>query len=159
MLKITDKIWIGNSDDEKKATKRDKFGRVLSNISDSVLIVAQDMTHNNDWDDGVEYMQVGLIDGPGNPLSAYHAAVLALVTLVKRGTVLICCHDGGRSLAIVIMYLYLMGDGPSWDEALERLCVDPTVTWRELPAVNEVHRKAFFMMDWGMLTRVLDGEV
>ncbi len=150
MIKIAANIWIGDSDDEKRS-----FYYVQRKTVDSVLIVAQDMTPTCGWVAGVEYMQVGLIDGPGNMLSAYHAAVLALATLVKRGKVMVCCHDGGRALAIVIMYLYMMGDGPSWDEHIERLNSSDTTH----PPVNTVHREAFFLMDWGMLARVIDGEV
>lgn len=117
------------------------------------------MAVTNNWnaDRRTEYMHVGLVDGPGNPLAAYHAAVLALAVLVRRGkyNVLVCDHDGGRALAVVIMYLYLMGAIPSWDEAIERLRAKE----KELPKVHDIHRKAFFQMDWGMLTRVLDGEV
>lgn len=148
MIKITNTIWIGDSDDEKKA--EENFPLV-----DSVLIVAHDMNPTHEWDDGFEYMQVGLIDGPGNPLAAYHAAVLALVTLAKRGKVLVCDHDGGRALAVVIMYLYMRGDGPSWDEAIERLKARRGI----LPFIDPMHRKAFFLMDWGMLQCVIAGEV
>ena len=150
MLKITDKLWIGNSDDEKQSS----YYHVVELVK-SVLIVAHDMQPTNGWDGGVEYMQVGIVDGPGNQLATYHAAVLALVAMTRKGRVLVCCHDGGRSLAIVIMYLYLMGNGPSWDEHINRLSKKEA----NLPLVHNTHKKAFFLMDWGMLTRVIDGEV
>ena len=152
IAKVTDNIWIGNSDAEKSV------GRTQPPIN-CVLVVAHDMVPTNNWRRRAEeYMQVGLIDGPGNPLAAYHAAVLALATLVRRREncrILVCDHGGGRSLAVVVMYLYLVGDGPSWDECIERL----KVREKDLPTVHDMHRKAFFLMDWSMLSRVLDGEV
>lgn len=159
LIKITNNLWIGNSDDEKNATHRDIFGRVTKNTFDSIILVARDMVAKNDWEDGVEYMQIGLNDGPGNFLAIYHSAVLALAALLKRkeNKVLVCCHDGGRSLAIVIMYMYLMNECPSWDECIERL--KEKEKDKELPIIHESHKKAFFMMDWGMMKRVLDGEV
>ncbi len=156
MIKITDNIWIGNSDDEKKVIDYRRRGSV-----DGVLIVAQDMEPTNGWDGGVEYMHVGLVDGPGNMLATYHAAVLALMSLARRGKVLVCCHDGGRSLAVAVMYLYLTGDGPSWDECIDRMAD----THRNefglvcVPTPHDAHSRAFSLMDWGMLARVLDGEV
>lgn len=155
MFKITDTLYVGTSDDEKEVVLRNKVGKVTHRAVDSVLVVAYDMVHTFDWEDGVEYMQVGLVDGPGNSLAIYHAAVLAMLALLRKGSVLVCDHDGGRSLAISIMYMYMLGDGPSWDEALERL----SSRFTELPEPHEVHRKVFFLMDWGMMRRVLDSEV
>lgn len=150
LIEITDKIWVGNGSDERQA-----LSYVRSGIIDRVLIVAQDMDPSYGWRHGAEYMHVGLVDGPGNLLATYHAAVLALVSLVYAGKVLVCCHNGGRSLAVVIMYQYLMGEGPSWIEYIDR--------WeREHGAslsIHAAHREAFFLMDWGMLSRVLTKEV
>ncbi len=167
LIKMMDKIWIGDFEAEKDAARNKTF--------DAVLVVAHDMDPIGTWHEvnrysaqwlyesglgnmnhlgGVKYTHVGLIDGPGNKLAMYHAAVLALAALAARGKTLVCCHDGGRSLSVAIMYLYLMGEGPSWDEAVERLTDGCKLEW-----VHRAHRKAFFMMDWGMLTRVLDGEV
>lgn len=155
MFKVAENIWIGEGKDEQKTLRYVK----QSGTVDCVLVVAQDMTPSYGWEDGVEYMQVGLIDGPGNPLAAYHAAVLSLAAMLRRGRVLVCCHDGGRSLAVAIMYLYLTGAGPSWDEALERLWGADGCRDRDVPRPHDAHRKAFFLMDWGMMKRVLDGEV
>jgi hypothetical protein len=132
VFKITDKLYVGNADDEKRAVHYVRLDMV-----DRVLVVAQDMEPTCGCEDGVEYMHVGLVDGPGNPLAAYHAAVLALVSLSRRGRVLVCCHSGGRSLAVAMMYLCLM-------------C---------LPEVHECHRRAYERMDWGMMRRVLEEEV
>jgi hypothetical protein len=151
--KITDYIWVGNSEDEKSALRLAQF-----DVIDSVLIVANDMWYSsglasNRW---LQQMHVGIVDGPGNMLVTYHAAVLALASLVAQGhRVMVCCHSCSRSLAIVIMYQYLMGDGPSWDEAVERL----KVIFNKMPELHEAHRRAFYVMDWGMLTRVLNEEI
>ena len=151
MIEVATNLYVGASIDEEQVT------HCRPSIN-AVLVTAHDLVPSNDWSDKVEYMHVGLVDGPGNRLSAYHAAVLALMTLVKRGEghrVLVCDHNGGRSLAVVIMYLYLIGECPSWEECVERL----KAKWAKVPAVHDVHRKAFFLMDWGMMARVLEGEV
>lgn len=165
LIEVATNLWIGNSDEE---------GMIVHHrpMMDAVLITAHDMVPTNDWKDKIEYMHVGLVDGPGNPLAAYHAAVLALVALVKRGEgqkVLICDHDGGRSLAVVIMYLYLLGEGPSWDEAVDRMMdaeeEQPKPHDARCEALERLghkdnaHRKAFFLMDWGMMSHVLSAEV
>ncbi len=150
MIEVAEGIWVGDSDDEQE---------VLDSGTECVLVVAHDMQPTMGYGDGVEYMQVGLVDGPGNPLATYHAAVLALVILARKGRVLVCCHDGGRSLAVVIMYLYLTGNGPSWDEALERLRAKSRDRFCSIPDIHPIHEKAFHLMDWGFLSRVLDGEV
>lgn len=150
MTEVVKNLWVGNSEAEKWI---DRHGVSIT----GVLVTAHDMAPVNDWRRGIEYMHVGLMDGPGNLLSAYHSAVLALSTLVKKhkdNPVLVCCHNGSRSLAVVVMYLYLIGAAPSWDECMERLRIRP-----DLPKVHGIHRSAFFLMDWGMMTRVLDGEV
>lgn len=147
---VKDAIWIGNYDAEKWVTRH-------SPAFDAVLVVAHDMVPTNDWKTGLEYMHVGIVDGPGNPLAVYHAAVLALVGLMKRHKrVLVCDHVGSRALVVCIMYLYLLGDGPSWDEHLERLTKQHG---KDMLPINTIHRKAFFTMDWSMMTRVLTSEV
>lgn len=151
MIEVAKNLCVGDSADEAH------IARCRPPIC-GVLVVAHDMVPTNDWRDKIEYMHVGLVDGPGNPLAAYHAAVLALVAMVKRipeRRVLVCDHDSGRSFAVVIMYLYLLGEGPSWDEVIERLKVKGV----KVPSINEVHRRAFFLMDWGMMARVLTDEV
>jgi hypothetical protein len=152
LIKIDKNLWIGNSDEEKNS---DKYAE--SGFFESVLVTAHDMRPciGLEGENGVEHMQVGLIDGPGNPLSVYHAAVLALHTLVGKGKVLVCDHTGGLSLAVVIMYRFLTGDGPSWDEQIERL----KSVHGKLPEVHSVHKWAFFRMDWTMLARILREEV
>lgn len=139
MLRVADNLWVGDSTDESK-----RNGSI-----NAVLVVAHDMFGHAYMDE--ENAQVGLIDGPGNPLCAYHAAVLTLVSLLKRGKgVLVCDHDGGRALAVVMMYRYMMNEAPSWDEQVKRLNV-------LMP--HSAHKRAFERMDWTMLRRVISDEV
>lgn len=143
MIRLTDNLWIGIAPDEALAD--------LAKLDiKAILNVAQDLQATRGWYCGVEYAQVGLIDGPGNPPAAYHAAVLALVMLLKRGRVMVCCHGGSRSFAVALMYLNLTA-GRGWDGWLEvlRERVDD-----ELPVPNEVHRLAFNRMNWRLLASV-----
>lgn len=142
MIRLTDNLWIGTSDDEKKVS-HDRITAVLN--------VAHDMTGTHGWADGIEYMQVGLIDGPGNPIAAYHAAVFALVTLLKRHDTLACCHTGGRAMAVALMYLHLTG-GRGWDGRIELL---KERVEDELPVPHEAHKEAFHKMNWRLLTAAL----
>lgn len=151
MLEVANNLWIGDSGDEKFIARHRP-------PMDAVLVVANDLVPTNDWRDKLEYMHIGLLDGPGNPLAGYHAAVLGLVALLKRkegAKVMVCDHDGGRALAVAIMALYLFGDCPSWDEAIGRLRANHS----KVPDVNPAHRRAFFLMDWGFMLRVLKEEV
>ena len=129
MIKVVEKIWVGGY-------------RAWENIYplkiDAVLCVAQDMKAPCGWPD-VVYMQVGLVDGPGNPASAYVAAVLALVTLVEKHSVLVCCHGGSRSMATVIMYMATVSS-IGWDNAVEILKERANV---DLPEPHLAHRAAF----------------
>jgi len=134
VIRLTETIWIGDSSDSSL-----RF--------DAVLNVAQDLRGACGWPD-VEYMQVGLIDGPGNPPSAYCAAVLALEALLSRHTrVLVCCHTRARSLAVVMMYLNI-GSEYGWDGLLELLRERVDV---DLPVPHEAHRKMFDQIDWQLL--------
>lgn len=138
MIQLTETIRIGDSSDSPLKV-------------DAVLNVAQDMRGDCGWPD-VEYMQVGLIDGPGNTLSAYCSAVLALATLCKRhDRVLVCCHTGSRSLAVALMYLSVASDH-SWDALLDLLRerVD-----KELPIPHKEHREAFGLMNWQPLAGMI----
>ena len=146
MIKLDDGLWIGLA-----------VGPEYSNLSasgiDAVLNTAQDLQSVIGWDDGIDYMQVGLIDGPGNTLSAYYAAVLALAALLKRHeNVLVCCHEGGRSLAVAIMYLQTVF-AHGWDVWInllrERVDTD-------LPTPNSAHKVAFGRMNWDLLKRAME---
>lgn len=142
MLKLTDDrrkvggvalgaVWIGNSEAEQCGPLE------MADIG-AVLNVAQDLVSRRVWP-VVESMHVGLIDGPGNEPAVYCAAVYALHALLKRHNTLVCCHSGGRSLAVALTYLVVTSDR-SWDQWLEALYerVD-----YELPTVKQLHRDAF----------------
>lgn len=124
-------VWIGCSADENQGDlDKPDIGAILN--------VAQDYDSTRGWKHGFESMRVGLVDGPGNELCAYIAAVLALHALCKRHNALVCCHTGSRSLAVTLMYVQALTAAP-WDRALQAFTekVDD-----ELPAVKDVHREA-----------------
>lgn len=141
MICISENLWIGDSTDGRT------HGKIPVN---GVLNVAQDLWLRGIWP-GVEYMKVGLIDGPGNLPSAYCTAVLALHVLLRRGSVLVCCHTGSRSLAVSLIYLILNRGKTSshptffnywvtWDKMLEELL---TKLQFSLPVVHQAHKDAF----------------
>ena len=145
MIRLADNLWIGDSGDEGYADLEALGVR-------AVLNVAHDLQGTRGCLFGIEYMQVGLIDGPGNPSSAYYAAVMALVTLLRRGKVMVCCHTGGRSLAVALLYLNLTARR-GWDGWLELLSerVDA-----ELPIPHEAHKTAFNKINWRLLTAAME---
>ena len=71
MMRVLENVWVGNSRDEC----------IIRDI-DAILNVAVDLEPSRNLSDGVEYVHVGLVDGPGNPPEMYVAAVMALVALV-----------------------------------------------------------------------------
>lgn len=162
MTKLTDNLWIGDSDDEQAL---DKAPFEIT----AILNVAQDLQPTCGWDDGVESMQVGLIDGPGNEVVAYCAAVLALVALSRRhDRVLVYDHDGGRALAVALMYLNLVegkyrADPLSWSHWLtwEERSVKVLTTWYEsdqsssLPIPHPAHAEVFARMPFGVMEAIL----
>lgn len=158
MIKINNNICIGDSDDVID------FGRVQKLYSIKALFnVAQDLHIPIGWPD-IEYAQVGLIDGPGNVPSVYHAAVLTLAMLIKRHkVVMVCCHSGTRSVAVIAMYMSLSAIiGQGWPG-------DWQVSWygwlswmrsqsgQDIPVPHDEHKKAFDMMNWRLLTTVMGG--
>ena len=152
MIKLTDNLWIGNSADEQTA---DLVGPGIG----AILNVAQDLRATRGWGgkDRAEYMQVGLIDGPGNPLATYCAATLALYVLLKRSRVLVCCHTGSRALTIAVMLVKMntltrVADSRGWDDLLAIL---QERVEGELPAVHKAHREAFDKIPWGRLSSML----
>lgn len=142
MIQLTDTLFVGSSRDEKHA---DLAATGITNT----LNVAQDLEGTRGWSRGVESMQVGLIDGPGNTMAAYHAAVLALAALQKRGKTLIYCHTGGRSLAVAMMYINLTGR-IGWDTLLD-LFREREI---DLPALHEAHAIAFSKINFGLLEKL-----
>lgn len=147
MIRLTENgLWIGNSLDSRNILGVKKLGAILN--------VAQDLTEAIGWP-VVEYMQVGLIDGPGNPLSAYYAAVLALDSLLKRHKTLICCHSGSRSMAVSIMYMEVSFKR-GWDDWVEILNEKAGI---ELPVSHDAHKLAFERMNWRLLAKAVEDKV
>lgn len=133
MLKVTDGIFVGNSYDEMKAQVA------------SVLNVAYDLVPTRQWPT-VEYTHIGLIDGPGNPLSRYCAAVLALDSMTRP--TLVCCHEGkSRSVAVVLMYMHFMRR-LHWESA--QLMINEQNDF-DVPEPNAAHKVAYNSIDWPML--------
>lgn len=160
IIRLTDNIWIGGSGSWEKAATD------IPEPIDSVLNVAQDLYVEVGWPD-VEYAHVGLIDGPGNPPSAYCAAILVMHTLlVGRGAgkrLLVFCHDGSRSLAVVAMYHILKRGKTSthptflnywtpWDRMLETLQYEAS---GELSKIHPSHREAFDKLPLSLLENMI----
>ena len=147
MIKLTDTIWIGDSQDEG-------YADIYSEQIGAILNVAHDMHATRGWMHGIEYAQVGLIDGPGNHPSAYHAAILSLAYLLKRHkAVLVCCHGMGRALSVVLMYLRLVS-GRSMAEWLESL---RERVEQKLPEPHEAHKLAYNRINWRLLLGATEG--
>lgn len=145
MIRLADNLWIGGEHDEALATSDD------SEV-DAVLNVAQDMHATCGWRYGIDYMQVGLVDGPGNTPGAYCAAVLALDVLIERGRcVLVCCHGGSRSMAVVIMWMHAVSR-TGWEHRMQLL--EEQVD-QELPRPHQAHRDAFNEINWKLLSSVM----
>lgn len=145
MIKLNDGLWVG-------IAVGPGYGNLKALGISAILNAAQDLQSVIGWDNGIEYMQVGLIDGPGNPTSSYYAAVLALATLLKRHkNVLVCCHEGGRSLAVALMYLqttYPHG----WDRWVAKLCEQSDIN---LPKPHNAHKEAFEKINWLLLKNAI----
>ena len=142
MIKVSSNLWVGNSSDGQSAKV------------DCVLNVARDLHIKRGYPD-IEYMQVGMVDGPGNLLSAYYAAVLSLATMMKSGKkVLVHCHEGkSRSMAVAVMYLRLT-IGMEWDTLLSMIRESND---NDIPEPHSAHKKAFYSIDWEMLAKVVNG--
>lgn len=177
MTKITDTIWLGNSEDADHADLRpDKIGAILN--------VAHDLQCSRGWSDGIEYAQCGLVDGPGNTMAAYHAAMLKLAALVTGGrrTLVVDHVAGGRAIAVIIMGLHAMRrmGWVHWAKVIaeavakrtlrdhqdkcygEQFCqtchdLDTIVHASPLPSVHEKHKRAFDRINWRLVTVAMEG--
>lgn len=124
MIQVTDNIWIGGSKDESDCEHMT-----------AILNVAVDLRRTNPK---MPYAQCPLIDGPGNNFHAYRAAVFQLMSFLEDGRrVLVCCHDGGRALAVVLIFLHQI-TGASHSELLKILQERTDV---DLPHTHEAHIK------------------
>lgn len=141
LTKTIPNLYIGDYEDEKHA-------KVCT-----ILNVANDLIPTRGWHWGIEYAHIGLIDGPGNTTALYSAAVLALHSLVSNSEdkILVCCHSGGRSMAVAVMYLIIKrgkrADHPTflnywtpWDRVVEELHNQCDI---QLPGIHEAHKTAF----------------
>lgn len=150
MIQLTDKLWCGDSDDAYKVKKG------------AILNVARDLIGSHKWP-GVEYAQVGLVDGPGNELSDYVAAVLSILSLLKRHEmVLVYDHDSSRALVVGMMALNLLDgkfrpDPLSWSHWAtweERLADARKRTGAELREPAAAHQQAYGKIPYGLLEAV-----
>lgn len=122
---ITDNVAIGDSQDGKKADNK---------VFDAVLNVAIDL----DIKDNFKWRyKVGLLDGPGNHMHMFMAAVLVLDALVSQDKkVLVHCHAGlSRSPIVVATWVATTGV-TSLEHATEEICklrgANPAFALREL---------------------------
>ncbi len=152
MIQITDKLWVGNSLDGEKAEV------------DAVLNVARDL-HIKRGHPDIEYMQIGLMDGPGNELDVYCGALLALNSLLKRfDKVLVHCHEGkSRSMAVAMMYVILkrgkvsshptfLNHWTSWDKILGEI---REKNKKDIPEPHKSHKEAFDKLPLALLEQLL----
>lgn len=149
MIKITDRIWVGDALDEEHLDLQ------VHDIG-GILNVAHDMQATRGWGCGVEYMQVGLVDGPGNTTAAYCAAVLALhAMLARHRRVMVCCHSESRSLSVAVFYINAVSSERKWSELTDIL---KEALDRELPNINEAHQQAFKTINWRSVNKLMRGQ-
>lgn len=141
MIELTDNVLIGTS---KTADEGDFAALGIK----SLLNVARDLKCSR-RSNSVEYAQVGLVDGPGNSLVSYCAAVLALADLHQRGKVLVYDHDGARAYVVGLMYLNAKFQQP-WEQWI-------TIMDERDVVVNphHAHKTAFEQIDWKALSRLI----
>lgn len=166
MIQLTDRVWVGNSTDQETVefSARIAAATGTKKFIGAVLNVAHDLEGLVGWKNGIEYAQVGLIDGPGNPPAAYCAAILTLVTLLDRhAQVLVCDHDGVRSVVVAVVYAILkagrVGERPSsphywrtWDSMVGELSESLGV---KLPSPHPSHLEAVERVPYGLLERLI----
>lgn len=149
MIQVARSLLVGSATDA-----RTKFVGV-----EAMLNVAIDLHW---WEklEEMEYAHVGLIDGPGNEVCDYCAAVLCLKKLMRvYNGVMVYDHDGRRALVISLMYLNLAGGRvrpdpmgwSRWPTWVERCGMVSKSIGRGLPDVSRAHIDAFDKMPWGVL--------
>jgi hypothetical protein len=158
---VVDGLWAGNWNADNVVNDGAAVFNVAVDLSPYLALARV-----RDWE---EYAHVGLIDGPGNTLATYCAAVLTLARLVNQyDQVFVCCHSGSRSLVVVTMYLTLAGGRrrpnvntwsywPEWAGKygeVTKQCnmVQPSVV---LPEIHQAHIDAHNKMPWGLLEVLL----
>ncbi len=141
MIQFTHNLWVGNSNDA-----------MIADVG-CILNVAKDLRGVHGWPK-VQYIQVGLVDGPGNPHHLYYAAVMALDTLMNTGNkVLVHCHEGkSRSVTVALMYMNL-----TYQRTLSELIeIVEERTGITLSSIHQAHYKVFDTMDWSSLKRLIE---
>lgn len=153
MLHVEEGLWVGGATD---------IGNALAVGVKAILNVAQDLSQPlaPSWPK-VEYAHIGLIDGPGNEIGDYCAAMLFLKALCRRcKKVLVYDHANRRALVVALMYLNLKegqwrSDHSAWSHWptwAERTRVVRNRVMVDLPEINEAHIETFDRkIPWGVL--------
>lgn len=156
MIRVADNLWVGGSTAPKNAPA---VGAA------AVLCVANDMRDNNDVF-AIEYDQVGLVDGPGNEVTDYCAAMFCLKAMLRRHeAALVYDHDGRRAMVVAAMYLNLVGGQvrpdpmswshwPTWIERITIIstyCRDNEVVRLIASKIDQAHVDIFNKMPWGLI--------
>lgn len=103
---------------------------------------------------GVEYSTVGLIDGPGNNLAAYHAATLKLLSLLgAKHKVLVHDHNGtSQSVAVCIMALHALYRRGWYYWLVEIQKQNPDAE------PHDAHYRAFNRFNWRLISAVMEAQ-
>ena len=117
MDSITERIWIGNSDEAK-----DRESLQLAGIR-SILCLDGCMTRVGAEEAGVDRVEVvELIDGSGNRPEVFLRAVRLLRDLAaKHPPVLVHCYAGRSRSAAVVCKFFMQDEGNSLVEAMRRI--------------------------------------
>jgi hypothetical protein len=157
-FEVVDGLWVGDS----RGVSNDVADLAVLNVANDLPPYAAGAYIDGTWS---EYAHVGLVDGPGNTLAAYCAAVLTLAKLRgQHDHVFVCCHSGSRSMVVTTMYLTLTGGRrrpdvnswshwPSWTEQFYE--VVKKCGGAELPNIHDAHIVAYRNIPWGLLEVLL----
>lgn len=160
---MTDNLWAGDNYDAEHETKNLKWLKCMLNVSSDM--------HIKRIVDGITYAQCGLIDGPGNLLAAYHAAVLMLHNLLSKGPTMVVDPEGTtRPVVIAIMYLHLT-QRMGWDHWLGIIRekykkgftrtviedgIEKNIQISSACALSDAHKSAFNRTNWRLLSTVTE---
>ena len=153
MNRMNGVIIAGDSDDSYSFVKMQVGG---------VLNVSHDLCGFKECNyPEIEYMQVGLIDGPGNEVIGYCSAILSLVVLARRHKLVgVYNHGGGMAFAVSAMYLNLVSGKfradstkwshwMTWNERIKEIGEIPTFD------IHTVHIEAFSKIPYGLMEAFL----
>ena len=161
IIRITELIWLGDSYDALNANLKENGITAVVNCavdlnlerwSNLLCVEGFRIPH---FVDGVEYVQIGLVDGPGNAMAVYHAVLLKLCSLLmSKKSVLVHDHEmDSRASAVVIMALHAL-HRRGWDHWLG-VIRGKTDNPDLMP--HPEHRRAFNRINWRLISSVLDG--